>query len=593
MISNETIEEVKRRAKLIEIVAETIALKRTGGRSVGLCPFHSEKSPSFHVKEDDNYFHCFGCGKSGNIFSFLMETRGLSFPEAVEYLADKYGIEIKRTNVKIEVSRVDNKKELFALNDFALDFFLQTLQQRDPKVIQYAKERGLTKDSFQNFHIGFAPLGNGFIKAARGKFSEDLLLKSGLIRRNEKGTIYDALRGRLVFPIFIDPKRIAGFGGRIVPGFYSEDEKPPKYLNSPETEIYHKSSVLYGLPYASDSIRQTGEVYVVEGYMDVIGLWQVGVKNVVATCGTSLTEEHVKKLSRLAKKVTMLFDGDTAGRAAAGKSFKTFAYSPVDVWALYLPSSEDPDSIAKSYQDKTSEYLGSLDRVSLLDAFIDFQLAELKASNVQQLGPSSIGTITSEIKKILTLIKDQALVDVLTRQACHRLRITESAFLSSSSPVKLETLVGSSQGVAVQQVFNDLPALDKQVLQIIFGNREKYLTTVLRDSIIFQALSKVSQEFLMQLSDVMQLTGSLNEKNAHLKGLVVSYGASWVLAWKQGFRMKKEANLDKLYQECQLSVARQVSQNRINQLLRNLEVAVSDDEKVQISQELLMIKRQA
>jgi DNA primase len=601
MISKETIEEVKARAKIADIVSESVELKRQAGRYLGLCPFHSEKSPSFHVREDDGYYHCFGCGKSGNVFSFLMEIKGLTFPESIEYLAEKYGIEVKRTNSIVKSSeKNDIKKKLYELNDFALKFFKETLQQKDPKVIEYAKSRQLKKEAFSNFGIGFAPLGNLFVKAAlSAKFTEELLLKSGLVKRNDKGMLYDALRARLVFPIYIDAKKIAGFGGRIIPSFCREDEKPPKYLNSPESAVYQKSQILYGLPQAIDAIRSTGEVYVVEGYLDVIGLWQAGVKNAVATCGTALTEEHVQKLSRIAKKVVMLFDGDDAGRNAAGKSFVTFVKAPIDVWAVYLPKSEDPDSIAKLYQDKTSAYLKDLPRVSLLDAFIDLQLRNLKEESVEKLGSNSIGVITTELKKIFSTVKDRAVLDVLIRQASHRLRVSESSFANlnstatSSISVEKNNLTETQADLTMQVEVSSLPNLDRQILLIVMAKREIYVDKILKNGVLIDALMPQTISFIQELAQIIDLNKDPEHQKLSIKSLLNLMGKSWVNSWKQAFKLAedKDTNFERNFTECVENISKENQKKYIETLQRQVQFAKTDEEKMQLTQQVLELQR--
>jgi DNA primase len=600
MISKETIEEVKQRARILDIVSESIPLKRQAGRHVGLCPFHSEKSPSFHVREDDGYYHCFGCGKSGNVFSFLMESRGMTFPEAVEYLAEKYGIEIKKSSRGNKQSQSpDQKALLYQLNDFALNFFRQTLQAKDPKLVEYVKQRGLNKEAFSAFAIGFAPLGNAFYQAAKGKFADELLVKSGLVRRNDRGQLYDSLRGRLVFPIAIDQKRIAGFGGRVIPGFYREDEKPPKYLNSPETEVYHKSSILYGFPQAVDAIRATGEVFVVEGYLDVIGLWQKNVKNVVATCGTALTEEHVNKLSRVAKKVVMLFDGDEAGRNASGKSFATFVKSPIDVWSVYLPAKEDPDSIAKMYNDKTAEYLQDLPRVSLLDAFIDYQLRTLKVDSVNELGSNGIAQICSELKKIFQSVKDKAALDVLIRQAAHRLRISESSLIGGkeASSFKNQTAVESpasdtSQSTNVLSV-PELPRLERQILELVMGRREVYVNKVLTEGSLIDSLHPQTVDFVQEVSQILEFNKEEEHQKLSIKALLTALGKSWVSAWKESYRLgaDKDVNFEKIFSECVESARRSKTSIYLEELQRQASLCEDPTEKLAILQQVLELKR--
>lgn len=328
MISQETIDQVISSTSITDIVSSKVSLKQAGSNLLGLCPFHNEKTPSFNVREADGYYHCFGCGASGNAISFIMEQEGLSFPDTIEYLASLLGIAVKHeTGTKRNSSSSSsqkNKKVVYEINHKACEFFLAQLQEADDKVKEYLKSRNLSEEIVQKFSIGFCS--NNWSKLSEflsSQFSEKDLLASGLVKKGKKSTLYDVFRGRLIFPIFVDSKRIAGFGGRVVPAcFSSEDlEKTPKYLNSPETLVYQKSKILYGVPQSLESARESGFVYITEGYMDVIALHKVGVSNALATCGTAITSEHLKKIKSLCNKASFLFDGDSAGIKSASSVF--------------------------------------------------------------------------------------------------------------------------------------------------------------------------------------------------------------------------------------------------------------------------------
>ncbi|RIL02772.1 MAG: DNA primase, partial [Proteobacteria bacterium] len=347
IVAQESIEEIKEKANLVDIIGEAVSLKRRGSSYVGLCPFHAEKTPSFHVREE-KFYHCFGCGESGNVISFVMRFRGLSFPEAIEELAGRCGVQLKfeksgRKNVPLA-----DKQALFKVNALALAWFSAQLKSAPPQVKDYINSRSLTREALAAFAIGFAPKEwsalTTFLRAR--KVPDEMILRCGLARRSPKGDLFDVFRARIIFPIFSDSKRVAAFGGRIIPELLEKEalNQAPKYLNSPESPIYFKSKVLFGLPQALSAIQQEREVWIVEGYMDVIGMWQAGIRNAVATCGTALTSEHAKRLKLLVKKVILLFDGDDAGRGAAGKAYDAFLNSGIDVCAAFLPQGEDPDS---------------------------------------------------------------------------------------------------------------------------------------------------------------------------------------------------------------------------------------------------------
>jgi DNA primase catalytic core len=590
---------------LLDVVQETLQLKRTGGRYLGLCPFHGEKSPSFHVRDDENYYHCFGCGKSGNTISFVMETKGLTFPEAVEYLAEKFNIPIKRIGGKYKPKEnTEFRPQLYELNSLAQQFFTTELKKRVPEVVSYARERMLVKDSFETFGIGYAPFGNELLKFFESKkISQDLMVRSGLIKRNDRGNLYDALRGRMTFPIYIDQKKIAGFGGRIIPALFKEDEKPPKYLNSPESEIYQKSEILYGLPQAIDAIRNKGEVFVVEGYLDVIGLHQGGVLNTVATCGTSLTAQHVKKLSRVAKRVVMLFDGDIAGRTAAGKSFKTFASSQIDVWAVYLPPKEDPDSIARASGSNTSKVLEGFPRMHLVDAYIDYLLSLQKVTSISSLGSQGLNTIVQEVCDVLqTVTQKTARLDLIKR-AAFRLNVNESLFHSSDKPhakgnqsFVAQSDVEPEKSANPQEVIpaiNELTPYEKEILKVAIGKREVFIPRILKDFEVFEALRPAVQGFLLELSEVMALSGTDAEKKDHLRLLLTTYGASWLDLWKESYRLASEQpdKFEQSFHDVKMRIQAITRQRQIDVLSEKARGCTDPLEKAQVLQQVVALRQ--
>ena len=346
MITQQSIEKVRNTANIVEIVSETVALRRSGSNFLGLCPFHSERSPSFFVRESSNSYNCFGCGSSGNVISFVMATRAMSFPDAVEMLAGRFGVPLEYESGKSAAPRID-REHLFKICQTAHHFFRRSLLQVKTKqgefahVGNYLKKRLLTADVINTFGLGYCPSQRRSlldVLVAAGFKEEDILL-TGLVRRTARGDLYELFRGRLIFPIFMDAKRIAGFGGRMIPGVLESqgDRVVPKYINSPETPLYQKSKVFYGLPQALPSIRSERHAYIVEGYMDVIGLAMRGVSNVIACCGTAMTEQHIRRLGGICDKVTLLFDGDEAGRGAASKSFLVSRNAELDLSALFLP----------------------------------------------------------------------------------------------------------------------------------------------------------------------------------------------------------------------------------------------------------------
>ncbi|MGD8982018.1 MAG: DNA primase, partial [Desulfobacterales bacterium] len=346
-IPEDKVLEIKNAADIVEVVSESVLLKKTGKNYVGLCPFHSEKTPSFTVSPQKQIFYCFGCAAGGNVFSFIMKRDGISFPEAARILSRQYGIDIPVQKMSKEQKRLRSEKEnLLAVNKQAMDFFHNNLSiaPSGKQALLYLKKRGISQETIDTFKLGYAPEGwnniNYFFQ--KRKIPLDIVENVGLIvKRENKDGFYDRFRNRIIFPIFNVNMHVIGFGGRVL------DDNLPKYLNSPETPIYNKSSSLYGLHRARQKCRETETVYIVEGYFDLLALHQNGFQNSVATLGTSITPDHVHILRNIIGKdgrVVLVFDSDDAGMKAALRSLGIFMNAEVDASIMLLPSGHDPDS---------------------------------------------------------------------------------------------------------------------------------------------------------------------------------------------------------------------------------------------------------
>ncbi|MDQ3535959.1 MAG: DNA primase, partial [Bacteroidota bacterium] len=317
-LNQDIIDQIHDRLEIEEVVSDFVSLKRKGQNLWACCPFHHEKSPSFSVVPSKGFYKCFGCGKSGDAIQFLMDLEGLSYLEAMLFLAKKYSIEIREEEQTDQQQKEQNEKEsLHIVLNYAKDFFKDNLwlnEEGRAIGLSYFRERGFTEVVMNAFELGYSQDGWDYLlkDAEKKGYNPDILEKAGLIVRTE-GKVYDRFRGRVIFPIHNVTGKTIAFGARIL----KPDKKQPKYLNSPETEVYHKSKTLYGLYQGKQSIRQKDNCYLVEGYTDVISLHLSGVENVVSSSGTSLTEEQVKVISRYTKNITVLFDGDVAGMKAS------------------------------------------------------------------------------------------------------------------------------------------------------------------------------------------------------------------------------------------------------------------------------------
>ena len=361
MISPATISKIIDTARIEEVVGDFVQLKRRGVNMQGLCPFHNEKTPSFNVNPARNMYKCFGCGKAGNSVGFVMEHEHVTFPEAVRYLAKKYNIEIEETyqENKEEYEQEQKEKEgLYIIHEFAQKYFSQMLSENEEgKSVAktYFAERGFTRTAIEKFQLGFCPsLKSSFSEyALRHGYKEEQLVASGLsIKDGEK--IFDRFKGRIIFPVHNLSGRVIAFGARIL----RKDQHPAKYINSPETTIYQKSKVVYGISFARKAIGDNDMCYLVEGYTDVISMHDAGIENVVASAGTSLTQEQVRLIGRFTKNITILYDGDPAGISASERGINLILEEGLNVKIVLLPSEHDPDSFAKSFSaTEVKEYL--------------------------------------------------------------------------------------------------------------------------------------------------------------------------------------------------------------------------------------------
>lgn len=421
-IPNDKISEIKNNADLVDVVSEVVLLKKTGKNYLGLCPFHSEKTPSFTVSPEKQIFYCFGCGSGGTVFSFLMKQEGISFPDAARSLARKYGIEIPITHLSSEQKRLITEREnLLGVNKEAMAFFRQTLlkSSEGKTANEYLRSRQLTKKTIDDFYIGYAPSGWERLVShfSKKKIQGHLVEKTGLILSNKsRGGYYDRFRNRIVFPIFNLNQQVIGFGGRVL------DDALPKYLNSPETPVFSKSRSLYGLNRAKKRCRESDTVFIVEGYFDLLALHQHGIENTVATLGTGLTKEHIRLLKGFVSKFYLVYDSDDSGIKAAQRVIEIFRTEEVDARIVVLPAGHDPDSYlfnsgSEAFMDVVSKALG----------IIPF----LIESAVKKHGLSVEGKIRiiSDLKEPLALINDRIARSLYIQKISERIGVDEAAVL--------------------------------------------------------------------------------------------------------------------------------------------------------------------
>lgn len=431
MIPKETIQEIVDIARIEEVVGEFVNLKKRGVTYVGLCPFHNEKTPSFTVTPNRGIYKCFGCGKGGDAVSFLMEHEHFNYPEALKYLAKKYNVTVEEEEQTAEKQQEQQEKEsLFLVNDFAAKSFEHNLfnsEQGKAIGLSYFKERGFREDIIHKFRLGYAidEWDNFTAHAVRQGYKLDYLQKTGLTIVKEAKS-YDRFRGRVIFPIQNLSGRILGFGGRTL----SSDKAVPKYVNSPESEVYNKSKILYGINLAKSAIIAADNCYLVEGYTDVISLHQSEIENVVASSGTALTNDQIRLISRYTKNITILYDGDEAGIKASFRGIDLILEQGMNVKIVLFPDGEDPDSYARSH--RTSEVQDFITGQAVNFIIFKTSLLLKEASG----DPIKKSALIHEIVGSIALIPDQIIRSVYIKECAALMEIAEQALMNALNQIR-------------------------------------------------------------------------------------------------------------------------------------------------------------
>lgn len=433
-ISDSTIQEIKNRIDIVEVISDFVSLKKVGTNYRALSPFTNEKTPSFYVSPSKEIFKCFSSGKGGDAISFVMEVEGINYIEALKYLAEKYGIEVEEEEQTDEQIQAQNERDsLFIILNFANEYFKEQLFDSDEGKsigLSYFKERGFSEETIKSFQLGYSQdQWDGLLKAAKAQgHSEEMLEKAGLILKQEKKT-YDRFRGRVMFPIQNVAGKVIAFGARTL----RNDKKQPKYINSPETDVYHKSNILYGIHQARQAIRNEDLCYLVEGYTDVISLHQSGVTNVVASSGTSLTKEQVQLIGRYTKNITVLYDGDSAGIKASFRGIDMILEHDLNVRAVVFPEGEDPDSFSKSMPaEDFRDYLKEQAR-----DFITFK-TDILTDGGKQKDPVKKVQVIREIIESISLIPDGIKRSVYISSCADLLDVEEQVLISELNKILIQ-----------------------------------------------------------------------------------------------------------------------------------------------------------
>ncbi len=468
MIPESVLNQIQDRTDIVEVIASVVALKRAGRNFKAPCPFHHEKTPSFIVNPDKQIFHCFGCGVGGNVFSFLMKFEKKDFREAVESLADRAGIELPKD--KEENSAALQRTALYLkANQLALEYFRKSLltQKEAEKARVYLKARGLTQETQESFKLGFAPESwDGLYKALKAEVPDAVMEKTGLVIAKKEDGFYDRFRNRVIFPILDAKGACVAFGGRVL------DDALPKYLNSPETEIYSKGRNLYGLFQARRSIRENDWVVVVEGYMDLIACHQAGVTNVVASLGTALTPEQARLIKRNTLNAVMLYDADKAGEMATLRGLEIFLEEGVEVKIVRLPQGHDPDSFIK--EQGAESFREELSRAKSL---FEYKLALLKQRFDAKTLEGKV-KIANEMVQLFSKLRNEISKAAWTKELAKDLALSENAILAEMNkgarvPRPGQREAGLPAGMAMPAgVKIDVTPLEKLVLGLMLEGPE-------------------------------------------------------------------------------------------------------------------------
>ena len=460
-IPRETVEQILQAAHIEEVVGEFVTLKKKGSNLWGNCPFHNEKTPSFSVNPARNIFKCFGCGKAGDSAKFLMEHEHYTYPEALRYLAKKYNIKIEeKQQTAEEIMQQSIREKMFNINEFADKYFVDTLwNTEEGKTIglEYFRERGYFDPIIQKFHLGYNPAKwDAFTTYAKQNgYSEELLEQIGLSIKGQNG-LYDRYHGRVMFPIHSLTGRVIGFGGRIL----TNDKKSPKYQNSPESEIYDKKQTLYGIYFAKNAIARQDECILVEGYFDVLRMHQIGIENVVASSGTSLTMEQIRLVKRYTKNITMLYDGDAAGIHAALRGTDMILSEGMNVRVVVLPPEHDPDTFGKEY---STEYVSNYLKENAKD-FIRFK-TELLLKDAEN-DPIKRGQVIRDIVETISVIPDSIFRITYVKECSRLLDMPEQTLTNELNKIlraKLKKTLGIEENVVPETDTTTTPKQEENV----------------------------------------------------------------------------------------------------------------------------------
>ena len=583
-IPDELVEEIRARSDIVEVISDRILLKKSGANYKGLCPFHSEKTPSFIVSPAKQIFHCFGCNEGGNVYQFVMKIENISFPDSVLLLARKYGINI--TDQKIKGVNSSQKNTLYDVNAMAAEFFQRQLSDlpQGKTAREYLRKRGITDNIIESFKIGYASTSwDGVHQFLKKKgISTDIQNSAGLIKERENGGGYvDRFRERIIFTISDSEGRVVGFGGRVL----NDTDSRPKYLNSPETLVYKKGNILYGLNITKDSIRKSKEAFLVEGYFDLITVYQHGIKNIIATSGTALTEDHARILRRYTDTVTLVFDGDEAGRNASDRGGIVLLNGGVKVKVISLPHGNDPDNFIR---EKRGEGFLNIARESktFMEYIINKAIAESDLKSLDE----KIRCINSVIP-FLSIINNSVERSIYLSLLAEKTGVSEKAIMDEMnnkvSEDRIQKTEDRNSALRTPHSHNKAERILVQLMLLDNKNIEKIKRHI--------SIDDFKDNDLTEIASVLFTLSNSNDN------ITVSH----IMDMLSGERLKKLVSEmvfeDIEYQEVDKNIGdciRYIKKNRIdiNELVKQLKTAVSEGNHQQFKElqgQILKIKQNA
>jgi DNA primase len=614
-ISDDKIDEVRNAADIVEVISAYVHLKKRGKNYLGLCPFHTEKTPSFTVSAEKQMYHCFGCGKGGNIFTFLMEMDKISFVEAVRSLASKFGINIPEESKPMTEEQTEFEN-YYAVCRFAGMHFFRNLTESDEgkEALQYFYKRGFTDETIRTFGLGYAMNSwDAFVnKAQEEGFKPEDITKVGLARVRDDGSLYDYFRGRATFPILSTQGRVIGFGARKL---REDDAIAGKYINSPETPIYNKSRVLYGLFHAKDSIRQEDNALMVEGYADLISLYQAGIQNVVASSGTALTEEQLKLIGRYSKNLTLVYDSDTAGSSATVRGIDLALEFDLNVQIVELPEGDDPDSFVQKHG-------GNEFRERLLNAisFIDFRAKQFQRAGAFTTAEGKTQAVRSLVQSIAKM-KDELRRNFYVKEVAEKYDVYESVLFheldqavsqgkhtlrSDSYPKSNVTSHHAGTEKLVLQEKKIIPPEERDILKLILEGNPDVIRFVLSNISLLQLSDERARRLAQLVLDLYDERGTIdapslvNEvQEQELKNLITDLVLSRYELSPKWQEMEKEIDVPDpmmIAKDAVITVRRKAIQKEMEENQHALkEASIRRDDAtpyLQRQQELLRLKKE-